>query len=176
MNISSKYTKLEDKEKSKHVDSDNLLKYIFNQLEKPLLQEVRQLNVHDFSKESLTKSAALKDRLKSGFPISSQRSVSDEELRKDINKLLAQPDRTPAHVSELFAKFDDQPTRCAEILSAGWLYKLETYPHQLQAVFSDKQPNFDNYSQYLTRLDDLVLKSLQLSSVHTTLLSASRGL
>jgi hypothetical protein len=58
----------------------------------------------------------------------------------------------------------------------GGLYKLETYPHKLEALFSEGQTNFDNYSQYLTHLDDLILKSLQLSSVHTTLLSAGKGL
>jgi hypothetical protein len=164
------------KEKSSQEASDNLLKYIFNQLERPLEEEIRKLKVHEFTNAALVQSAVLKNRLKDGIPIPSQRAVSDAELRGLIDKLMAESNRSPAQASELFGNFSDQPTSCAEILSAGWLYKLETYPEKLKQVFFESQLTFDNYSEYLTRLDDLILKSLRMSSVHTTLLSTGKGL
>lgn len=60
------------------------------------------------------------------------------------------------------------PVPSSEILAAGWIYKLATFEGKLLETFpgAGGPPNLGVYADYVDKIDDWLLKSLELAAVH----------
>jgi len=161
-----KFERLGEKAKATRETSEQLLKYVFNRIEPDLINATGELKIFTFTKDSETRANQLKERLRQNVPISAYRKSSDAQIREKLKTMKSAPKDDAKSIYSTLDLLNEESAAAGEILSAGWLYKLETYPDRIRSVFESDPPNFALYEDYLFGIDNLLLKSLQLSSVH----------
>jgi hypothetical protein len=111
-----------------------------------------------------------------GQPIASRRARSDTELYEALDALKC-GETTIDRAYEVLAGFDELPVPSAEILTAGWIYRLSSFEAKLMETFpgAGKKPSLEVYSDYVKNTDRRLLKSLELAAVHTDLLRERPG-
>lgn len=119
-----------------------------------------------FTSERAGVAKKLEKKFRSGLPISSCRALSDKEALKRI-EALTKGRRSPEDVYAALQSLDETPTNSAEILTAGWLYKLTTFDKRLLDSFRDAitEEQLNGYDEYLSQTDALLLKSLELAAL-----------
>jgi len=141
----------------------SLLEYVFNRLGPDIFSSVNQLKVADFSAASLQRAMRLQEKLPK-IPISSLPVSEQDNVRERIVELKNRQS-TRDEVYEALSELEEVPATSAEILTAGWLHKINSYPKNVESIFSIAPASFDDYFDDLVHLDGLLLKSLELSSV-----------
>ena len=77
------------------------------------------------------------------------------------------PDQADRAYKEL-TKLDEEPVHSSEILTAGWLHKLSSFEDELMKAFpaeDGQKPDLDLYGEYVEKMDELLLKSLEVADV-----------
>lgn len=165
---------LSEREKKAREQETRMLEYVFNMVNPEVQARVDGLGLGAFSSKSLSRVAELKSRIEVGEPVSSYRVESDESIRGKLDDLRRSTEpggreRTQEEVYLILGLLNEQPADSCEILTAGWLYKLDSQKRALRKVFAAETVDFNSYADYLLNLDELLLKSLQLASVHQAL-------
>lgn len=166
---SQKFAKLGEKERSlrKEVEKmvDNLKAHIESVAEK-----VNSLEVSEFGPQQMGNASRLQVHLTMDLPLSSVRETTDVGILENLDTL--SPEATRESVYSALSAFNEVPATSAEILTAGWLFKLSSFEERLRAVFpqSGSEIDLDAYDQYLLRTDELLLRSLDVSVVHSAMI------
>lgn len=162
-----KVEKLESKDREKENVMRDLATKALSAVADNIATKVRSLALHAFTDVRLEVAKKLQETLKRGSPISAMRECLDEDLYGRLDSLAE-----GAQIEDVYAvlrSFDEAPVHSAEILTAGWLYKLATFEGELQRSFEQPNCSLKIYSDYLARTDALLLKSLELSAVQNVL-------
>jgi hypothetical protein len=130
-----------------------------------------------FNNERAQNAKRLARSLPTGVPISSMRKTSEKRIRGKLKLLGKGSSRDDVYAA--LGLLNEVPTNSAEILYAGWLYKLATFQKKLQESFERQrgQPEVDlkEYDDYLAKTDGLLLKSLELAAVQIEMEDSSGG-
>jgi hypothetical protein len=162
-----KLEKLESSSRKKEAATSSLAAEMLSSVSESIATKVNSLSLHAFTNARLETARRLQERLKNGSPISAVRGCSDPDLYEKLDLL-----KEGAPIEDVYAvltSLDEVPVQSAEILTAGWLYKLGTYQEELQRSFGQSESSLKIYREYLARIDSLLLKSLELSAVQNVL-------
>ena len=135
-----------------------------------IASKVDSLGLRPFGNQQLEHSKALQKKLQADLPISCRRESENTDILKRLN-LLAVSRPTRDQVYDVLSEFNETPAVSSEILTAGWLYKLASFEDRLKESFpklgSQNEGGLEIYGRYLTRVDELLLKSLELAAIRT---------
>jgi len=115
---------------------------------------------------------ALRETLASGLPISSRRLQPNDRILAGLESLergigLVSPEQADRAYREL-TKLDEEPVPGSEILAAGWLHKLSSFEGELMKAFPTgygQKADLGVYGKYVEKMDELLLKSLEVADV-----------
>lgn len=142
-----------------------------------IAHKVEVLALHEFSNERAQDAKSLEKRLRSGLPISAVRNSSDKEIRAKLKSLGKTSSRDDVYST--LKSLEEVPTNSAEILTAGWRYKLTSFQNELRKSFDREDGQLEaglkEYDEYLAKNDALLLKSLELAAVQAEMRDSSRG-
>lgn len=164
-------SELDSKSKTTKSSEDDLLRRVFDMLKNDLRSSIESIVSSPVKKSDLDKVSELKQRLAEGIPIASFRAVGDRQISSSLSSCRSEGSTRERTYSAL-AELNETPCTTAQILSAGWAFKLESYEERLRLAFESDKPDLSIYDEFLHGLDRLLLKSIQLSSVHRALLAA----
>ena len=138
---------------------------------------VRLLPLRPFSSERARTAKKLDKKLQDELPISCVRESSDDSVFAKLNSV--GEGSSPNDVYAALESLNETPTNSAEILSAGWSYKLASFRKKLlqslESVDHQLDPTLQIYDDYLTETDALLLKSLELAAVQFALGASPAG-
>ena len=126
-----------------------------------------------FKQENIDNARALQSKLASTQPISSRRCRSDEEIFAELG-LLNSGETTVEQAYKVLSDLDELPVASSEIITAGWLYKLSSLESVLMKTFPGSEiaqaAELTVYGAYVEKIDFMLMKSLELVSVHSEVL------
>jgi hypothetical protein len=131
-------------------------------------ENVGLLKLKTFGEQHLERAGRLKERLRDDLPVSCLGMPTSGDMLSRLDSLSDSRMGREA-VYAVLTELNEAPSTTAEILTAGWLYKLETFEAKLRLAFPGGQQDamdLDSYAKYLARTDELVLRSIELSVVH----------
>ena len=163
-----KIVNLNSDEKKEWATNNKVLEYFFGQVAPKLHERINALTISQIRADHNESAGQLQSRLSEGIPVSSHRPEADDKLRAELEEL-QKKEFTPDQVYAVLQKFNESPASSAEILTAGWIYKMRTADAQAITAIEDSDSDFPDFATYLMELDTVLLKSLQLSSVHRNL-------
>lgn len=168
-----KVSVLEETERSKRRDLEETVEKFLQSHVVAVAAKVGSLKLCPFGNQQLDHARELQKKLQSDLPVSSLRQTPNDRMLAELNSLVeSKADRE--RVYEVLSGFNEVPATSAEILTAGWLYKLGSFEERLKETFpeagSPHKVNLDQYGAYLARTDELLLRSLELTAVHAEIL------
>ena len=133
----------------------------------PISSKVNSLGLRRFEEQNSINAKGLRETLSRRQPISSRRLRPDNEIFGALNSLTS-GQTPPDRAYEALSGLDEVPVPSSEILTAGWIYKLTSFEGKLVETFpgGGRQPNLAVYADYVDKVDDWLLKSLELAAVH----------
>jgi hypothetical protein len=135
--------------------------------------KVNSLGLRPFKNRQLEHAKTLQKKLESDLPISSLRQTSNDQILLGLNSLV-ESKALPEQVYEVLSQFNEIPATSSEILTAGWLYRLASFEDPLKKSFPDASSphsaDLDKYAEYLARTDELLLRSIELRTVHAQII------
>jgi hypothetical protein len=167
-----KLAELAEKERSVRKEVEKMVESLQSRV-KAVAAQVNSLKLHPFGDQQLDHARELQKKLQSDLPVSSLRQTADDRMLAELNSLVeSKADRE--RVYEVLSGFNEVPAASAEILTAGWLYKLGSFEERLKETFpevgSPHKVNLDQYGAYLARTDELLLRSIELTAVHAEII------
>ena len=129
------------------------------------------IDVQKLMKSDLKPIGPLSKRLQDGVLLS---SISNEE---ELGRLASEKKHetvTDKEIAEIKLALEEAPAKPWEIINAGWLHKANhVYPEFFSIIFSgDDLPlssKIDELDKRLQQNDNLMLKSIEASQIHTLL-------
>lgn len=141
-------------------------------LNKDVLAELYQVvdkaipQPYAFGEKNFASALRLKDRVAEGVLLSGSPLYTLEDVAADLGG-----EDDPPAIYEALVKTTDHPHTPREIVTAGWLHKVERSPVWLYtAIYGD---GFDKLKSLLTAQDHLLEKSIETSEVHRVLVYES---
>jgi len=135
-----------------------------------IASRVNSLRLRPFGSQQLEHAKALQKKLQSDLPISCRRESSDADILGRLNSL-AESKPTRDQVYDVLSEFNETSAASSEILTAGWLHKISSFEEYLKRSFpeagSSRNVDLGVYDRYLVRVDELLLKSLELAAIRT---------
>jgi hypothetical protein len=132
--------------------------------------KVNSLGLRRFEERNSTSAKLLRETLSRRQPISSRRLRSEPDIFKALSSLTSGK-TTPDQAYEALAGLDEVPVPGSEILTAGWMYKLASFEGKLLETFpGGGKADLGVYADYVDKVDDWLLKSLELAAVHAEVL------
>jgi DNA-binding transcriptional MerR regulator len=166
----TKLAALEQEEQEKKYKLKEVVEQFLESCFPMITSRVNSLKLRPFGGDELSHAKKLQKKLASDLPISSLRQVPDGAILERLNWLV-QSKATPEQVYEVLSDFNEIQASSSEIVTAGWLHKLSSFEECLKRTFPDKSSSstvdLETYGQYLLRIDELLLKSLELAVVST---------
>lgn len=150
----------EPKALTRALNNDNTADEILKVVEKVVPERLA------FTEKSMIRSQLLEERLEQGMLISAVPMLSSPaQLRDDLANL-----ETAGSIYPLLGQLSESPASPREIINAGWLYKLDqSATWQQQALQAPMQEGWELVRQRVGYLNNLLLKSIEISEVHRVL-------
>jgi len=136
------------------------------------------IKIEDYTPNKLNDCEKLVYNLENSIPISSSRKTDDKELKAvfERNKS-ARLNNEKIDVYALLEQFEDKPNSVSDIINAGWLHKVDnSYSEFIRLFFENNDDDnntfdkkYDNYKKFLYKSNELLLKSLEISDMHSLL-------
>jgi len=141
-------------------------------LAKGIAVKIDLLGLRRFTEINAGNSRALRETLASRLPVSSRRLHPNDEILAGLKSLKrgigpVGPDQADRAYREL-TKLDEEPVPGSEILTAGWLHKLSSFEDELMKAFpagDGQKADLGVYGKYVEKMDELLLKSLEVADV-----------
>jgi len=92
---------------------------------------------------------------------------SDQEIFEGLNSLRS-GESNASDVYAILSQLDDAPVKASEIVTAGWLQRLESLEDELMKIFpgvGKGKPDLSAHAEYVDKTDGLLVKSLELAEV-----------
>jgi hypothetical protein len=168
-----KVSALEEPERSKRKELGEAVGKFLQSHIAAVAAKVGSLKLCPFGNQQLDHARELQKQLQSDLPVSSLRQTPIDRMLAELNSLVeSKADRE--RVYEVLSGFNEVPATSAEILTAGWLYKLGSFEERLKQTFpeagSKREADVDEYGKYLARTDELLLRSIELTAVHAEIM------
>jgi hypothetical protein len=168
-----KLAELGEKERSTRKEVERMVGHFLRPHVKALAARVSSLKLRPLGDQQLDHARELQKKLQSDLPVSSLRQTPNDQILAKLNSLV-ESKADHERVYEVLSEFNEVPATSSEILTAGWLYKLGSFEERLKETFpeanSPHKANLDKYGAYLARTDELLLRSIELTAVHTEIL------
>lgn len=136
------------------------------------------IKTEDYTPQKLNDCEKLVYNLKNSIPISSSRKMDDKELKAIfLQNKSARFNNKKIDIYPLLEQFEDKPNSVSDIINAGWLHKVNnSYSEFIRLFFENNDEGnntfddrYDNYKKFLYKSDELLLKSLEISDMHSLL-------
>jgi hypothetical protein len=168
-----KLAELDEKEQSLRKEVEQAAASFLQPHVRALAAKVNSLKLRPFGNQQLDHARELQKQLQSDLPVSSLRQTPIDRMLAELNSVVeSKADRE--RVYEVLSGFNEVPATSAEILTAGWLYKLGSFEERLKETFPDagsqREADVDEYEKYLARTDELLLRSIDLTAVHSEII------
>jgi hypothetical protein len=168
-----KVSALDETERSKRKNLEETAEKFLRSHVGAVAAKVGSLKLCPFGDQQLDHARELQKKLQSDLPVSSLRQTGNDRMLAELNSLV-ESKADCERVYEVLSGFDEVPATSAEILAAGWLYKLGSFEERLKQTFPDagsqREANVDEYEKYLARTDELLLRSIELTAVHAAIM------
>ena len=161
--------KLKDMESGKRSNMEEVereARKILSPLVDPIATKISSLGLRRFEEANAVSAHSLRGTLASRLPISSRRLQPDDRILAGLEALAHGVD--PDQAYRELTKLDEQPVPSSEILTAGWLHKLSSFEGELMRAFPPQEgraADLGLYGQYVEKMDELLLKSLEVADV-----------
>lgn len=124
--------------------------------------------IKEFTGLQYNHSIDLSKNLMADIPINSSRELDDNILKDLHDSFIPNQD----NIYTLLEKFEEKSNIIPEIISAGWINKIEKIlPKFVELFLENEEGNFeDKYSEYrdfLNKKDNLLLKSIEIADIHS---------
>jgi hypothetical protein len=144
---------------------DAYIKVLCDDVKGTILSELGKRGLTRFSGGHFDRAGRLAAQLRIGLPIGAAKQLSDIE----IAARLAEGDprvEGPSYAAR-YSLLKDLPVSPAEVLTAGWLHKVERIPHLIRDAYTKAtgEEAFHIVGSFLDETDSLLLTSLEVISV-----------
>lgn len=121
-----------------------------------------------FQEKNLQRALQLQERLEQGVLMSSTGLYPVQEVADNLNSTRDQADFS---IYGPLSMLTEYPHSAKEIITAGWLHKMERGPVWLYSILNEDRPEgFDKVLTLLDYQDHLLRKSIETSEIHRVLL------
>jgi hypothetical protein len=168
-----KLSTLDEAEQLRRREIEGIVETFLQSHVEAVASKVSSMRLCPFGDQQVSHARKLQIKLQSDLPVSSLRETSDSQILTKLDSLV-QSKAIPERIYEVLSEFDETPATSSEILTAGWLYKLGSFEDHLKKTFpeagSPHKPDLDEYGEYLARTDELLLRSIELTAVHSEII------
>lgn len=131
-------------------------------------KEIIDKNIKEFTVLQYNHSIDLSKNLMADIPINSSRELDDNDLKELHDSFIPNQD----NIYTLLEKFEEKSNIISEIISAGWINKIDNIlPKFFELFLENEEGHFeDTYSEYrdfLNKKDNLLLKSIEIADIHS---------
>jgi len=155
---------LTDAERLNRKSVDEYIRYFCNHVQDFVLQELQKKGFRKFLRDDFDRSIRLLENLRQGLPIGAARGLPDEEIRQRLFEGDLYADDVD-HAAR-FNLLKEGPVNPAEVLTAGWLFKIERTPSLIREAFKKDTDNkvFEVVASFVGNTDGLLLTSFEMIS------------
>lgn len=131
-------------------------------------KKVIEPKIKEFTELQYNHSIDLSKNLMADIPINSSRKLDDNNLKELHDAFIPNQD----NIYTLLEKFEEKSNIISEIISAGWINKMEhVLPKFFELFFDDDDKTFEQkyaeYRNFLNKQDNLLLKSIEIADIHS---------
>src|SRR5208337_595214 len=161
--------KLQDMEAAEREKVEEMAKTATKHLS-PLVKRIAvridSLGLRRFTEINARNSRTLRKTLASRLPVASRRLHPNGRILAGLKSL--RQGVGPDQAYRELTKLDEEPIPSSEILAAGWLHKLSSFEDELMKAFpaeDGRKADLGLYGEYVEKMDELLLKSLEVADV-----------
>jgi hypothetical protein len=144
---------------------DAYIKVLCDDVKGTILSELDNRGFTRFSSGHFERAGRLAAQLRIGLPIGAAKRLSESEISARLAE--GEPGVEGPAYADRYSLLKDLPVNPAEVLTAGWLYKVECIPHLIRDAYTKTTGDeaFHVVRSFLDETDNLLLTSLDVISV-----------